>query len=611
MMLASVYSGTHGTVFDIMFAKGVIHMSKPVKPFSKQKWKHLIEVSRFERPATTWVKGGVILNVYTGELDRGNIAIFEDRIAYVGTKEPKSDENTVVVDAANFTLVPGYIEPHAHPFQLYNPLTLAEYALTKGTTTLVHDNLNFFLHMELDQIERFFHVFYNMPVKNFWWARLDPQSIDENKKKLFTPERVKRILQHPLVLQSGELTGWKAFLDGEEEMVELMYLARMAGKPIEAHNPGASVETLTAMTAAGITCCHESVTAEEVLRRLRLGLYATLRHSSIRPDLPELVQGLLQEKHPNWNRMMLTTDGSSPFFFKQGFIDSLIHLAIENGLPPVEAYRMATLNPAVYYGLDQEIGGIAPGRLADILFLEELRKPNPVKVIAEGLMSVEKGKVVAPLPEIDWARYGIRNASVPSWSAQPHWFSVESIGDKFPVAVMLNAAILSYRNETLPTENGQVVLSEHDDDLYAALLDRQGKWVCTGILKGFGNFHALASTYSISNDIVVLGKDIVQMAQAVNRVMKNGGGICLLENNQPLFELSLPLLGGISLERMDSLIDHTEKLVQLLRERGHKHEDPFYSLLFFSATHLPTIRFTKEGLYSVKTGKILIPSKRL
>jgi adenine deaminase len=121
----------------------------------------------------------------------------------------------------------------------------------------------------------------------------------------------------------------------------------------------------------------------------------------------------------------------------------------------------------------------------------------------------------------------------------------------------------------------------------------------------------LASTYTLSQDIIVLGKDAVQMAQAVNRIMENGGGICLMENGRPLFELSLPLMGGMSLENMDVLIARTSTLVHLLRERGHRHEDPIYSLLFFSATHLPSIRFTRKGLLSVKTGTILIHSREL
>lgn len=586
-------------------------MSRPIKPFSKEKWQQLIEVSRFLRPATVWIKSSKILNVYTGEVLDGNIAIFHDRIAYVGSKEPQIDDQTVFIDASQFTLVPGYIEPHAHPFQLYNPASLAEYALSRGTTTLVHDNLNFFLQLQQDQMENLFESMSIMPVKNFWWARLDPQNTDPNLKALFTPDRLKQTLQHPSVIQAGELTAWKDMLDGDEDIQELMYAARMEGKPIEAHNPGASVETLNAVTSAGTTCCHESITAEEVIRRLRLGLYATLRHSSIRPDLPHLIKGLLEEKNTSWSRMMMTTDGSTPFFFENGFTDYLIQLAIQNGLPPVEAYRMVTLNPAVYYGLDQELGGISPGRLADILFLEDLEHPTPVRVMAEGIMVSQKGELIASLPNIKWDQLGIGKISAPAWEAKPEWFKVTATHDKYPVAEMMNAAILLQRKESLPIRNGEIVISLQDDYLYAALLDRHGKWITTGIVKGFGQIDALASTYTISQDIIVLGKDFNQMAQAVNRVMECRGGICLLDNSEILFELPLPLLGGMSIEKMDVLISQTGKLVKLLKERGHLHEDPIYSLLFFSATHLPTIRFTRQGLLSVKTGEILVPSKNL
>lgn len=586
-------------------------MSKPIKPFSKAQWKQLIEVSRFQRPATAWIKAGQILNIYTGEVCAENIAIFEDRIAYVGSKEPKMDEQTLMIDASQLTVVPGYIEPHAHPFQLYNPASLSEFALRRGTTTLVNDSLNFFLRLEQNQLEHLFAMMSEMPVKNFWWARLDPQNTDNDLKALFTPERVIRTLKHPAVIQAGELTAWKALLDGEEDIQELMYAARNEGKPIETHNPGASVETLSAVTAAGVTCCHESITADEVLRRLRLGLYATLRYSSIRPDLPDLIKGLLEEKNLCWNRMMMTTDGSTPFFFEKGFTDYLVQLAIDAGLPPIEAYRMVTLNPAVYYGLDQELGGIAPGRLADILFLEDLYNPTPVMVMADGKIVVEKGQLITPLPEVKWEDVGIGKMVSPSWKATPEWFSVRQTAEKYPVAEMMNAAILMQTNERLPVENGEVIISKDDDYLYAALLDPRGNWITTGIMKGFGKIDALASSYTLSQDIIVLGKDRNQMAQAVNRVMEIGGGICLLEGGKPIFELSLPLFGGMSLENMDTLIAKTGQFVDLLKERGHLHEDPIYSLLFFSATHLPTLRFTRQGVLAVKTGKILVPVKKL
>jgi adenine deaminase len=590
---------------------------KPIRPLSKEKFQQLIEASRFQRASTTVIQGGRVLNVYTGEIMKVNIAIYYDRIAYLGLKEPCIDENTTVIDGSDFFLVPGYIEPHSHPFQLYNPIELGKYALARGTTTLINDNLTFFQRLDQNQMEQIFEFFSTLPVKNFWWARLDPQCVQPEMLERFTNERVKRTLEHPLVLQAGELTAWSELLNGDEGMLEKMYFAKHSGKRIEAHNPGASAETLNAVAAAGVTCCHESITAEEVIRRIRLGIYATLRHSSIRPDIPELIGGLLKEGFVGWNRLMMTTDGSTPFFLENGFTDYILKLAIKAGLNPVEAYRMVTLNPATYYGIDGEIGGIAPGRIADILFLKDLSEPTPIKVMADGKLSAKNGKLIVDFPEPDWNELGMV-AQVPNNKAQldlkiqPEYFRIESPNESaFPVMEMMNSAILRLRYEKLPERNGEIILDSLEGYLYASLVNRQRKWVTTGILKGFGRVDALASTYTASQDVVILGRDHEQMAKAANRVTQMGGGIVLYEKGEVIYELPLPLVGGMSRDPMDKLIRETSELVSLLQQRGYCHEDPIYTLIFLSATHLPMVRLTAEGILSVKTNKVLVPPKRL
>jgi adenine deaminase len=176
---------------------------------------------------------------------------------------------------------------------------------------------------------------------------------------------------------------------------------------------------------------------------------------------------------------------------------------------------------------------------------------------------------------------------------------------------MLNAVILKEEWQELPIRDGSVSVHHDEQLLYAALLDHEGKWLTTGVLKGFGKIDALASTYTVSPGMIVLGRDREQMAEAVDRVKKTGGGICLMEKGEPLFELPLPFLGGMSYQPMDVLIQETKHLVALLRERGYTHKDPLYTLLFLSATHLPALRLTAEGLLSIKTNKIVVPAKRL
>lgn len=586
-------------------------MNSTLRNFTEEKLSALISVSRFKTPATAWIKEAQVLNIYTGELNEQNVVLYEDRIAYVGEKEPLTDSNTQIIEAEGAILVPGYIEPHAHSFHVYNPRSLGEYALARGTTTLLHDNLPFFLQLQQQEMEGLIEVFEDMPVKNFWWARLDPSVRETEMVQQFTADRVQRTLWNPSVLQAGELTFWKDAIDGDPSMINRLWEARLTGKRIETHNPGASVETLNAVAAAGATGCHESIHAEEVMRRIRLGYYATLRHSSIRPDLVDLIKGLLDTGCRYWDRMMLTTDGSPPFFLAEGFTDECIRIAIEAGLDPVDAYRMATLNPAVYYGLDQDLGGISPGRMADIVFLEDLRNPTPLKVMANGKITAECGELITPFPEVEWSGFGIGPIAAMGPYVQPEWFDVHPVEDKIPVIELVNAVITHNRLEQLTVIDGKVRLTDSPGYVYVSLLDRRGEWITTGVMKGFGEVDALATTYSLTGDLIVLGRDPVQMAQAANHVLEGQGGICVFHQGEMRFDLPLPLLGTMSLHDMDTLIVETTRLFEILRESGFGFADPIYSLEFLSSTHLPKVRLTSRGVVNVNNGEILLPSRRL
>lgn len=414
--------------------------------------------------------------------------LYEDRIAYVGNKRPETDAYTMEINAAGFTLVPGYVEPHAHPWQLANVQSFSEFALSRGTTTMINDNLVYYLNLGEDQYERLMDYCSSLPIKNFWWARLDPQSTQPDMLAKFTTERLVSEICQDRVLQAGELTSWPLLLSGDETMLLGITAARNLGKRIEGHNPGASADTLNTMAALGVTACHEAIQADEVLKRLRVGMYATLRHSSIRPDLPHLVSGLL-EKGFDFNaasRLMMTTDGSMPPFHKNGFVDYLIQLALEHGVPVTAAYRMATLNPAVYYGLDQELGAIAPGRLADILFLKDLNEPKPEKVMAEGKLVAEKGNMLIEWPACEWEQLHL----VPmdkSWRLKPDSLELKVDLPEIPILELVNAVIVKRRDVHLPIEDGRIEIDRESDLCYVSLIDQNGQWVTTGIIKGFAN----------------------------------------------------------------------------------------------------------------------------
>ncbi|UFJ41018.1 amidohydrolase family protein [Brevibacillus humidisoli] len=580
-----------------------------VREVTKEAHLQLVRTAKQQQPATMWIKGGRILDVYLRRWREANIVIAGERIAYVGEKEPLVDDQTEVIEAAGYHVVPGYIEPHAHPFQWYNPHTLSDYALRTGTTTVIADTLTLYRLLPFEQVSEIMQRLAAHPVKYFFWARLDPQNKSPQLRDLFRMERLQQMIDHPQVIQGGELTDWHGVLYEDEQLLYGLRHVRDVGKRMEGHHPGASDHTLNIAAAAGVTACHESITAAEVINRLQLGYYVALRHSSIRPDLPELIKGLIEQGITYSPRLMLTSDGSTPPMMRAGFTDSLIRLAIEAGLAPEDAYAMATLNPAAYYGLDAEIGGIAPGRLADILLLATPEDPTPEVVVADGRRWSERKQLLRPLPSLNWQEYSFPTPAAAEMPIVPELFSIRRSERAVPVINMRNAVITESEQTALTYDADGMLLLEDPELALLVLIDPIGKKVTQAVVRGYGReIEAIASTYTISSDWIVIGRHPQSMAAALRRVLEMGGGVAMVEQGETVYEMALPIGGLMTDAPMEEVIRKAESFVQLMKEKEHSHIDPIYSLLFFTATHLPFIRVTSDGVYDVKRGCILTSS---
>ncbi|WP_172673501.1 adenine deaminase, partial [Calditerricola satsumensis] len=250
------------------------------------------------------------------------------------------------------------------------------------------------------------------------------------------------------------------------------------------------------------------------------------------------------------------------------------------------------------------------GRVADINFLEDLANPTPVHVMSGGRLRVQDGQLVDAPPPFDWSRYPALCRYAPRVTpADPDWFRVLDPGFPFPVMDLVN--VITRPSEGGRVENGEVVPVPERGELYVALLSVDGRWITTGILRGFGVFDAFASSFSGSGDVMVLGRDRQAMARAVNEVCAMGGGMVLLDEGREVYRLRLPLGGCMSDLPMDELMDSTDDLVRLLRVRGYRGNDPLYALFFLSATNLPFLRLTADGILDVKGKRILVPSRAL
>ncbi|MDQ0340123.1 adenine deaminase [Caldalkalibacillus uzonensis] len=575
-----------------------------IRPMTAKNYRKLISVSQRQQPATVWFKDAHYLNVYTGQVEKGHITLSGERIAYVGDQEPLTNDQTTIVKLnEEQVLVPGYIEPHAHPFQWYNPLTWGEWLLTKGTTVSINDNMFLIRALSDREAIQFIEELDSRGQHMWlWWARFDGQTATARHEARFSEESVKKWLAHPLVIQGGELTSWPLLLKGDEELANWMRLARQTyGKRIEGHLPGASSETLNILAAAGVGADHEALNGEDVLKRLRLGLYATLRYSSIRPDLPDILREIREMPGINPALLMLTNDGSMPYFVDQSGCPEMLKMVLEAGFVPEDAYRMVSLNPATYYGLDQELGGIAPGRLAHINILNGLENPQPIHVMVEGEWVVRDGKRLHPLSGEWLTRY-----------FQPLKENIKINTDDLKRGQGQIGLQLVNNVITRPyTYDPQQPLA--DDEAYLSLVANRGEWVLNTRVKGFTGpaLSGLASTFTSSEHYILVGRDYRHMVSALDQALQLGGGIAAFFEDGNQLIIPLPLAGGMSLLSMAELKSISETFVKQMKAYGYPHQDPIYSLLFFTATHLPYVRLTSDGVYLIKEQRTATPVTRL
>jgi adenine deaminase len=574
----------------------------------------LLAVATGREAADLYLDGATLLNVYSGELYPANVAVKGTRIAYVGRSHSMIAPQTQVLRLEGKVLAPGYVEPHTHITGMATPEEFAREVLRTGTTTLLADTLQFLLHTPADRIPHLLARLGEMPVLILWFLRLHGASHLPDES-MFATERLRPLLDIDSVRAVGEVTRWPAVYYADGELLQKIAMGLAAGRRVEGHAPGASYERLVALAAAGWSSDHEAITPEEVVNRLRAGVYTMLRHSSLRPDLPALAAAVTDDRVRS-GRLMLTADGPETVtIVEHGYLSHVIRQAIASGVPPVAAYQMATINPATYLGLDEEMGGIGPGRRADIAVLDDLRNPTPELVVARGEVAVLDGEVRAEFPAVDWERY-VEPRFRPTWDPAPTLFELPAPAAdarspvRYPVIRLENSVITRHVEAHVSIAHGRV--EPPPGTVRAALLDPNGRWIVRGLLGNFvERLGGLASSFNVVAHLLVLGQDSADMAKAARRLLEIGGGIVAIEDGETKLEIALPIGGIMAARTLRTIADEARGLYAFLRARGYPHADPHYSLLFLPLDSLPDVRITYRGIWDVRRGKTLVPRQDL
>jgi adenine deaminase len=571
--------------------------------------RRLIEAARGRLAPDLVVTGGTLANVYSGEWLPWNVEILDGRVAYTGPRKPEVGRETRVVDATGRVVAPAYIEPHSHPWALYNPVSLLERALPSGTVTLVADNLAFFLQLGAAGFHRIVRALEDVPAHLLWVARVVSQSTFPGEAELFSADAVREQLEWPEVVMAGEVTRWADISAGDEHILGAFATALRLGKRVDGHTAGASFERLGSLVAAGVSADHEAITGEQALDRLRLGLWTMLRDSSLRRDLPELLSTLLAAG-ADTRRLLLTTDGSGPAHYdERGLVDDLLTQATGLGLSSMAALQLVTINAATFLGIDEELGGLAPGRRASFVVLPDRDTFRPDEVYVNGRLVAERGELAVVLPAVDWAALGCR----PQLAPPERWLDpaiyVTPARGAVPVMAYESTVISRRVDRELPARDGLVDLSGEPDLAYAALVSRDARLACRGVVSGlFPRLGGLASTYNTTGQLLVLGRDPASMAAAAAEVARLGGGVAFAEAGAVSWSAALDVVGFATSAPYATAVAIERELRQRSAAAGYPFHDPVYTLLFLPCDFLPDLRLTLDGLLEVKSGRILEPA---
>jgi len=571
-----------------------------------QDLKALVAVANSDRAPDIVIEGASVFDVFTGELFPGDLWIYGNWIAYVGERKAKITEETQVVDASGLVAVPGYIDAHGHADMFFNPATFSDIAVTKGTTTVFSDSHDLMSCLGPKGFVEVLREARHFNMKYLWGvpATYPPYPEVEGGEMFSIWDIWNLFSRYPECASVSEVSSYLRIIRNEDEILERMLLARSLGKNVEGHTLGASYDRLNALVAAGITSCHESIRPADLKMRIRLGLYTMVRHSSIRSDLEELcpTMGTLPK-----DSIILVSDGIfADDLMLKGYMDHIVSEAIRFGLKPQDAIRMATINPARYFKIDYAVGSLTPGRIADVLLLESLERPVPVKVFERGTLAAEAGALTRqPSPEL---KVGVEFYPYGFSSVDAAEFVIERAGlDKIPVIDIVDRTVTRRMDAALPRD-GNIILPDRENDVRKILYTRreQKKWG-QGFLHGFGaRCGGIASTVAHeTHGLLVHGFNDDDMALAANTVLAMKGGIAIVDAGKVLHALRLPLGAIMSRVPLPELDRALRKLVDLLHSLGNTLDDPLWTMGFLPFTSIVELRITVSGTYDVKKGSIV------
>lgn len=574
----------------------------------------LTAVALGKEPADLVIRDARLVDVCTGEiLEHTDVAVARGRVALVGDAAHCVGDKTRVIDAKGGLIAPGFLDGHMHVES--SMLSVGEYAravIPHGTVGVYMDPHEICNVLGVRGVKLMIEDGRRVPLKLMVTAPSCVPALPglEDSGAAIGAEDIREMMTWPEVVGLGEMMNYPGIFALDEGPFSEIAETLKADKVVTGHySEQETGKGLNAYIASGACCCHESTRAEDALAKMRLGMYAQIREGSAWQDLHDLAPVVASGKIDTRFANLVSDDMHPNTLYTQGHIDHILRRALEEGIDPIAAIQMVTINPAACFRMEHELGSITPGKCADIVFLESLETMRVTRVIIDGQVVAEDGKYLPPLPAF----------SYPAWATDTVHVGADITAESFQIPAPKRSGTAKIRvieiiparannraqEAELPIVEGRLESDLKQDLLKTFVIERHrgtGTWG-RGFVKGFGlKGGALAQTVAHdAHNLIVVGTNDDDMALAANTVIGSGGGLCAALDGKVLGHVPLPIAGLMNdrpVEEMSALVETLERAWETM---GCTCPSPFMTMALISLACIPELRLTNQGLVDCRT----------
>lgn len=580
-----------------------------------QKRKELVEVALGKRAADTVLKNGSLINVFSGEIYKANIYIYDKYIANV--VECNLDTITLgknIIDIDGKFVSPGFIDSHVHVESSHlTPVNFARAILPKGTTTIIADPHEIANVLGVDGVTYMIENSKDVPMNQYYLIPSCVPSVVglENAGAEFDDIEIEKMLDLPRILGLGEVMDFVGVINQSDRMTKIVETAIKKGMFVQGHAPELIGNELSAYICGGPISCHETRDGRHAPDKIRRGMYVDARESSISKNISSIVENIKHMKSPR-NLTLCTDDREPRDILEVGHINDCVRVAVKAGLDPIEAIRATTLNTAQEYKLDK-IGAIAPGYFADIVVLDNLVDFNVLKTFWQGKLIAENDSLVVEInsPKLD-IEY-LNSVYVGELSESD--FKIKSPIQNGEIEIEVLSYLTKERSITdrktmlVKAKDGFIDISENSNLNFVAIVNRHNlnNNIALAVVENFYlKEGGVGTTYSHDSHNLTIVFNKPNEALAITKKIKElGGGIVTSENGEITGILPFPIAGMLSDQPAEILAKEISQMNTILRKMGIESASPITRPSTLALIVIPNAKMSDLGLIDVKEQKVI------